>query len=237
METIFSFYHRFRWVFCQIEALRGCFPPGLQRALEELPKTLDTTYERIFLGIDSGKREYFCRLLQCIAVSSRPLRIEELAEVLAIRPDSREEYHFDWRPEDAHQAVFSACSSLISVFNVDGSPVIQFSHFSVKEFLLSSRLFNAAEHLSYYHILPYRAHTVLAHSCLSTLLDLGDQVDRSTVEKHPFAMYAARYWVDHCKFEGVLSSIQDLLRCLLDPDGPYLATWVWIYDIDRPWKG
>jgi hypothetical protein len=24
---------------------------------------------------------------------------------------------------------------------------------------------------------------------------------------------------------------------LFDPDAPYFATWVWIYDIDRPWKG
>ena len=217
--------------------LRGCFPPGLRRALEELPKSLDTTYERILLGIERGKREYACRLLQCIAVSFRPLRVEELGEVLAIRPDSREEYHSDWRPEDAHQAVFSACSSLITVANVDGSPVVQFSHFSVKEFLVSSRLSNATEHLSCYHILPDRAHMVLAHSCLSILLNLGDQVDRSIVEKRPFAMYAARYWVDHSKVDDVLPSIHDLLGCLFDPDGPYFATWVWIYDIDRPWKG
>ena len=24
---------------------------------------------------------------------------------------------------------------------------------------------------------------------------------------------------------------------LFHPDSPYFATWVWIYDIDRPWKG
>ena len=221
------------------DLLQHCFPPGLRRALdsEELPKTLDTTYGRILLGVDNGKREYARRLLQCIAVSFRPLLVEELAELLAIRLDTGEEYHSDWRPEDAHQAVFSACSSLITVVNVDGSPVIQFSHFSVKEFLMSSRLSIAAENLSCYHILLQRAHTVLSHSCLSILLDIGDQIDRRTVEKHPFAMYAARYLVDHGKFEGVLSSIQDLLGSLFDPDAPYFATWVWIYDIDRPWKG
>jgi hypothetical protein len=217
--------------------LRGCFPPGLRRALEQLPETLDTTYERILLGIENGKREYACRLLQCIAVSFRPLRIEELAEVLAVRPDAGEEYHYDWRPEDAHQAVFSACSSLITIVNVDGSPVVQFSHFSVKEFLVSSRLANAGEHLSRHHILPHSAHTILARASISVLLNLGDQVDRRAVEKCPFAIYAARYWVDHGKFEGVLSSIQDLMEHLFDPDKPHLATWVWIYNVDRPWNG
>jgi ankyrin repeat protein len=131
--------------------------------------------------------------------------------------------------------VLSACSSLI--VNVDDSPVVQFSHFSVKEFLMSSRLANVAEHLSFYHILPRSAHAVLARASLSVLLNLGDQVDKSIVLKRPFATYAARYWVNHGKFQGVSPSIQDLMERLFDPDRPYFATWVWIYDIDRPWKG
>jgi ankyrin repeat protein len=219
--------------------LRDCFPPDIRRALEELPESLDATYKRTLLGIGNAKREYAHRLFQCLAVSIRPLRVEELAEVLAIRLDTGEdsEYHSDWRPGDARQAVLSACSSLIAVVNVDGSPVVQFSHFSVKEFLVSARLAIAAEHLSFYRILPRSAHTILARASLIALLNLGDQVDRSAVEKRPFAIYAARYWVDHGKFEGVSSTIQDLMERLFDPDRPYFATWVWIYDIDRPWNG
>ena len=226
-------------MFCQIEALRGCFPPGLRRALEELPKSLDSTYERILLGIENAKRGYAYRLLQCLVVSIRPLRVEELAEVLAIRPDDEEEseYQSDWRPEDARHAVFSACSSLITIVNVDGLPVVQFSHFSVKEFLMSSLLANAGEHLSFYHIVPYSAHVFISQASLSVLLSLGDDVDKSAVEQRPFAIYAARYWVDHAKVEGVSSGIQDLMERLFDPDGPYIASWVWIYDIDCPWKG
>ena len=200
---------------------------------------MDATYKRILLGIGIAKREYANRLFQCLAASIRPLHVEELAEVLAIRLDAGEgsKYRADWRPEDARQAVLSACSSIITIVNVDGSPVVQFAHFSVKEFLMSSRLANAGEYLSLYHITPYSAHTVLARACLSVLLNFGDQVDKSAVEKQPFAVYAARYWVDHGKFEGVSSSIQDLMKRLFDPDRPYFATWVWIYDIDRPWKG
>jgi hypothetical protein len=173
------------------------------------------------------------------AVSIRPLRVEELVEVLATRLDNREDakYHSGWRPEDARQAVLSACSSLITIVNVDGVSVVQFSHFSVKEYLMSSRLANAGEHLSLYYIIPSSAHTFLSRSCLSVLLNLGDDLDKSTAEERPFAIYAARYWVDHAKFEGVSLGIQDLIERLFDPDKPYFATWVWIYDIDRPWKG
>jgi hypothetical protein len=165
-------------VFCQLEALRACFPPALRRVLEELPKTLDTTYEQILLGIEIARREYACRLLQFLAVSIRPLHVEELAEVLAVQRDDGEDsgYHSDWRPEDARQAVLSACSSLISIVNVNGSPVVQFSHFSVKEFLMSSRLANAGEHLSSYHILPILPtpfFPVLASmSCLVSIMKL-----------------------------------------------------------------
>jgi hypothetical protein len=219
--------------------LRGCFPPALRRVLEELPKSLDTTYERILLGIENAKRGYTYRLLQCLTVSIRPLRIEELAEILAIRIDDGDdsEYQSDWRPEDARHAVFSACSSLITIVNVDGLPVVQFSHFSVKEFLMSSRLANAGGHLSFYHIVPYSAHVFISQASLSVLLSFGDDVDKSAVEQRPFAIYAARYWVDHAKVEGVSSSIQNLMEWLFDPDMPFFTTWVWIYDVDCPWKG
>ena len=188
-------------------------------------------------GIENAKREYTYRLLQCLVVSIRPLRIEELAGVLAVRLDGEvSNYHSDWRPEDARQAVFSACSSLIAIVNVNGSPVVQFSHFSVKEFLMSSRLSNAGEHLSPYHILPQSAHTFLSRSCLSVLLSF-DKAEKSAVEQQPFATYAARYWVDHVKFEGVSSRIHDLMERLFDSERPYFMTWVWMCDVDHPWKG
>ena len=231
--------YRFRWVFCQLETLRDCYPQALRRALDKLPETLDATYERTLLGIEKTKREYAYRLFQCLVVSIRPLRVEELAEVLAVLLDTGEdsEYHVDWRPEDAQQSVLSTCSSLITVVNVDGSSVVQFSHFSVKEFLMSSRLANAGEHLSRYHIITHPAHSIIARASLNVLLNLGDKVDRSTIENHPLAIYASRYWVDHAKFEGVSSSIHDLMERLFDSDKPYFAIWLWLYDLDRRWEG
>src|SRR6266403_5652563 len=75
---------RFRWAFCQLEALRHCLAPRVRHILKELPKTLDETYERILRNIHEANRDHAHRLLQCLTVAVRPLRVAELAEVLAV---------------------------------------------------------------------------------------------------------------------------------------------------------
>ena len=196
---------RFRWVVCQVDRLRRTFPASIRSVLNDLPKTLDETYGHTLLGIDDEKREYARRLFRCITVSIRPLRVEELAEILAVQFDKAELPTFNaaWRPENAEEAVISACSSLISIVNRESTQVVQFSHFSVKEFLTSERLATAEEHLSYYHILLEPAHTILAHASLSILLKLDDKIDKDTIGHFPLASYAARHWVNHAQFRNV----------------------------------
>ena len=106
-----------------------------------------------------------------VSQSIRPLRVE-LGEILAVQFDEAgpPTYNAAWRPENAQEAVMSVCSSLITIVDREGSQVVQFSHFSVKEYLTSDRLAKAEECLSYYHILLEPAHTILAHAILSVLL-------------------------------------------------------------------
>jgi len=216
--------------------LRRCFPPSLRDTLDTLPPTLDETYERILLGIDEEKREYAHRLFQCLAVSVRPLCVEELAEVLAMHFGSGKlpYYHVDWRPEDPNEAILSACSSLVTIANVDGSQIVQFSHFSVKEFLTSDRLAEATANIFYYHIVTWCAHTIIAQASLSVLLYLGDWVDKKEIESFPFAVYAAQHWVDHARFDHVSSRVKIAMRVLFDLNNSSFSTWIWIYDIDHP---
>src|SRR6201996_2221980 len=118
---------RFRWVFCQLEVLRHCFPSNLRNIIEELPKSLDDTYKRILREINNANQVHAYRLLQCLAVACRPLRVEELAEVLAfdLSTGGIPKLNADWRWENQEEAVLSACSSLVSVIIDDGSRVVQ----------------------------------------------------------------------------------------------------------------
>src|SRR6266478_106662 len=229
--------HRFRWAFCQLECLRRHFPASIRNAINTLPESLDETYERILQNIDAEKREYAQRLFQCLTVSIRPLRVDELAEILAIRfnSDSMPNYNAGWRSRNAKEAVLSACSGLVTVAGVDGSQVVQFSHFSVKEFLTSERLATLDSELTRYHILPGPAHTVMAKACLSILVKLDDKVDKKTIKNSPLALYAGRHWIEHAQFDDVSSHIQDVMFRLFDSDKPHFRSWIWLYDPDRHW--
>ena len=221
--------------------LRRLVNRNLRGILEKLPKTLDETYERVLRDINEGNREHARRLLHCIAVAVRPLRVEELAEILAFDFDGAEggipKFHADWRSIDQEWAVLSTCSSLITVVDsIDDffgkCRVVQFSHFSVKEFLLSDRLRSSTD-VSRYRILPGPAHTILAQACLGFLLHLDVPTDDETGECFPLAMYAAVQWVEHAKFRDVASRVKDGMLSLFDPDKHHLAAWLGIYDMDN----
>jgi ankyrin repeat protein len=227
---------RFRWVFCQLDTLRRCFPPSIRETLNKLPTTLDATYERALQGIPKEKMQHAHRLFQCLVAAIRPLRVEELAEILAIEfndwntvPNLVE----GWRPEDPEEAVLSACSTLITIIDKEGSKVVQFSHFSVKEFLTSDRLLiTDVESIRRYHISLDAAHTILARACITVLLHLDESMNKKRLRTFPLAFYAAQHWVDHAKFGDVTSRIQDTMERLFNPSEPYLASWVWIHDVD-----
>ena len=222
---------------CQVDALHGTFSASIRKVLNDLPKTLDETYERTLLGIDGVKREYAQRLFRCLTVSIRPLRVEELAEIFAVQFDEASFPTFNeaWRPENAEEAVLSTCSSLVAIVDRGRHRIVQFSHYSVKEYLTSERLATAEDCLSYYHIPPEPAHTTIAQACLCVLLQLDDKADRNTICRFPLALYAAQYWVDHAKFENVSAHIQKVMERLFDPSKQHFSAWVWLHDIDRHW--
>ena len=236
----FLWSDRFRWVYCQLEALRHCLPPSVARILEELPETLDETYERVLREINKANREHARRLLQCLTVALRPLRVEELAEVLAIDFDAPArggipQLNPKWRWADQHQAILSTCSSLITIVDDGDSKVVQFSHFSVKEYLTSDRLARSTGDVSRYHIILDPAHTILAQACLGVLLRLDDGVDKENVSDIPLVKYAAQYWVDHARFEKVASRIRDAMEYFFDADKPHWVAWSRVQMIDKTW--
>ena len=227
-------------MYCQVVYLRGCHPGRIRHALSELPETLDETYERTLREINKAYWELAHRLFQCVAVASRPLRVEELAEFLAFdfKSGPIAKFHEGWRLEDPGDAVLSTCSTLLALVNIDGSAVIQFSHFSVKEFLTSTRLSGSDDEiLRRYSISMAPAHTLVTQACLGILLHLETTITTDDLTKYPLAEYAARHWFEHGRFEGISSYAEEGMKELFDPRKPHLAIWVWICDPRNPLMG
>jgi ankyrin repeat protein len=223
-------------VFCQLETLRHAVQPNVRRILEKLPKTLDETYERVLKNINENNREHARRLLHCLAVSVRPLCVEELAEILTFDFDVEEgsipKFRPDRRPRNQEHAILSICSSLITIVGNQGSRVVQFSHLSVKEFLTSSHLTSSTRPLSLYHVLPLPAHTILSQVCLGLLLQSNNRGHDKSVGASPLSEYAAQHWATHAQFGDVASQVVDGMEFLFDSNKPHFADWLDLYDID-----
>ena len=215
--------------------LRHCLPSSVRLILEELPESLDETYGRILKEIRKPNQGHAHRLLQCLVAAARPLQVEELAEVLAFdfNAEGIPTLNLGWRWENREEAVMSACSSLVMIVKDGDSQVVQFSHFSVKEYLTANRLAEPIRDVSHYYIRLEAAHTILAQACLGVLLRLDDQVDRDNIDNFPLAQYAAQYWATHARFEDTSSQIKDGMERLFDAGRPHFSAWLWIYNEDQ----
>ena len=186
------------------------------------------------MEIKRANQSHAYRMLQCLTVANRPLSVAELAEVLAFDFDDAKggipKLNLNWRWEDHEQAVLSTCSSLVTLVPDDESPIVQFSHFSVKEFLMSDRLASARRDISQYHISLLDAHTLLAQASLAVLLrdpDINGHADSTGL-----ARYAAWHWMTHARVENVASQVRDGMEDLFDIDKPYFEAWLRLHDVD-----
>src|SRR5437667_10514282 len=86
---------RFRWVECQLNALRVCRNvEDVENALTDLPPDLDITYDRILNNVvhENERKRARC-ILQLITVSVRFLTVEEMNEALIVDCDKENINH------------------------------------------------------------------------------------------------------------------------------------------------
>jgi ankyrin repeat protein len=126
---------------------------------------------------------------------------------------------------------------LIAIIPRDDSRVVQFSHFSVKEFLTSSRLARSPHgEVSRFHIDLESGHTIMAQACLATVLRLDEHDENSDAKVSPLVKYAAQHWVDHARFEEVSSRVRDGMDDLFDSSKPHFAACLRVHDNDERWS-
>jgi ankyrin repeat protein len=216
-----------------------CRSPGaLRRALTELPPTLDETYNRILSAISEADKQYAVPILRWLAFSTRPLSVEELAEVVAI--DLKDEARFD--PEEVLQDpldVLSICSSLVTMITEEETyskptrRIVVLAHYSVKEYLLSDRIGKGSA--ACYSMQNAPVHDSIARSCLGYLLQFEGSKLLHDDDAKDFRMadYSAKFWIKHAQAAGEQSTgyAQEAMVLFCKKKDAYLS-WLRIHDPD-----
>ncbi|KAI9876330.1 MAG: hypothetical protein M1830_006749 [Pleopsidium flavum] len=224
----------FRWVVCQLDSLGKCVSPAaVKRALKTLPKTLDATYARILTSIEDDYRESAHTALQWLAFSARPLRLEEVAEAVAVKPGCGLDF-VDDRLFDPYE-ILAICSSLVTIS--DESSEIRLAHYSVKEYLTSERVLSGpASAFATFEISTNRDVTELCLTYLS-LFDKPDSLSETSLEDFPLLGYAAKYWYKHAQIADEENGIDTLIvEFLNNRETSSLPNWLRILPPEQYWN-
>jgi ankyrin repeat protein len=134
--SIATTYHfRFLWVALQIDDLcRQTCDADIRKSIATLPKDLPKTYQRIMSQIiQNGQAEIVNKIFRWVAAAKRPLLLDELREAIAIQLGDK----FLERDRLVNNigGLISWCGNLVTLDDED--LLVQFVHYTVKEFLLS----------------------------------------------------------------------------------------------------
>jgi hypothetical protein len=212
---------------------------ALRKALKILPQTLGETYERILCAINEDDSDYAIRILRWFTFCCEPLRIEEIAEVVAIDIERNPAFNSDEVLEDPLE-VLSICSSLVTITTIEGYPlpkrIVTLAHYSVKEYLTTEKILRSRA--ARYGIEGIACNGFIAMDCVSYLLRFqgSGPFSETTIQKSKLALYAARFWITHT--QAAAQNAEDLNRLIMElfstKNGAYL-NWSRIYDLDDRW--
>ncbi|KAH0349938.1 purine and uridine phosphorylase, partial [Aureobasidium melanogenum] len=232
----------FRWVACQIDALRNCYDyPRLQRALQNLPRTLDDTYTRILESIPKDHIGQTMTVLNLLVWSDYTFSTIEIVDAIAVNLDEDPGFNPKHRMPVPRE-VLRLCSSLVVVSKDihylggykenKSTDVVRLAHFSVKEYLISDHVSKACGSLLSESV----ARAYLARLCLTYVIAVGrlaslggrcDGVLSRSLSGFPFIYYSSQHWMDHA--QGIEDRDESLWKLIMrflleEPDALWLAT-------------
>ena len=179
--------------------------------MQELPRGLNETYERILEKVPKTDTEIVRRILMWFAFAMTPLKLEELHEAVAIEPG------VDYIDEDTRlsspQDILSLVGSLVSVSD---QGYVRLPHLSAKDFLLSSEI---CQHNScaIFGLKLSDGNNELALNCLTYLffkdLTMGPSLSASDygdrVAKHPLFKHAGFEWTYYVRASSPSEEVLD----------------------------
>lgn len=221
---------------CQLDQLESSFSVyELRQRLAALPNDLDSTYSRILYNIAEEHARDVLKVLQWLACSVQPLQLQEIAEVVTINVQEEPPMNVDKRFQEP-QDVLTLCSSLITCSgeSLRDTTTVQLAHFSVKEYLLSSRILQGKAKI--YGFSDLQANASVANDCVVYLMQFDNlhSVTYSTYSDFPLSSYAALYWFHHARKaeEDPGTAANSLVEDFFLTKGNALLNWVRLHDPD-----
>ncbi|KAL9609258.1 MAG: hypothetical protein Q9167_005959 [Letrouitia subvulpina] len=187
----------FRWVTCQLDFLSKLRTAGaIKEALGSLPPTLDETYRRLLLRIETKEDRHLSReIMEILAFAMYPITLTALCDVLMIESGSKS-LNTDRQllnPKD----ILNICGSFLTYESTTDN--VSLAHQSVRTYLTSPLQGEA----TFFQLSHDDSHRSIALKCL-TYLSLNEfesermysSVD-DRLDRFPFLHYAAHFWPLH----------------------------------------
>ncbi|KAJ5937328.1 Pfs NACHT and ankyrin domain protein [Penicillium verhagenii] len=211
----------FRWVECQLDALQSCIDVDfLEKWLQDLPATLEETYGRILANVTERHRPYVVRILQFLTYSTRPLVLDEAAEIMAIDPSQMPLFNPKGETLGLLEIVKS-CSSLVTMVKRGrgkggGEVQLELAHFSVQEYLKSSLIQisfpkdDSETGATFQNAMKETtARGLITRTCLAYMSYPNPQKTRDRIRaEFPLTTYSTAFWRMHAEFSETEEEVQ-----------------------------
>ena len=218
---------------CQLDTIEHCINEDeLERTLQDLPRGLDDTYDRILRKIDdAGRHATVYRILQFLIYCDETLTIETLAETVALNVETQP--YIDPRKRLLQvEDLLSMCSGLITEhYNPKWGVLYQpmgLAHFSIQEYLLSQRIKEGFARNWY--IDRYYSNTFMTQAYLKYILHVGDMISDSNIthqlsKDYPLADTAVSGLMKYARRmeEATLNRDSAILELFLNTGNSFLA--------------
>jgi hypothetical protein len=187
--------------------------------LTQLPKTLDETYDRILCNIPPESQNMVYRTLSFLSCGYM-INLYKLADLLAVDVENPS---FDRknRPFDLHAPV-EAATCLLAYDHINpGHGNLRLAHYTVKEYLISSRIGDGPARMFQ---LMNDSMYALAASCYIIYMLYEDY----SMKQKPLMADAIQSWPDgirNIKSKSIKESIAPLVIQLLDPRESHYPAW------------
>ncbi|KKP04536.1 hypothetical protein THAR02_03362 [Trichoderma harzianum] len=180
-----------------IERSDGISSSEILQALLNLPKGLDQTYERILRMIDPKYQEQIISCLQWLAFSYTPLSVEQLAHIFILRPSDMDTSQKIMQRLNQSEQLFDS-QDVLAYFSglvLEEFGIVRLAHFSVKEYLNSSRIHrDDAVSLGFSEA---DAHLSIAYWCLAYHIYLSTPDSYTIQTQYPLKSYSTNSWPRH----------------------------------------